>query len=335
MTDNEILIKAAQKNYKTYKVATSFVTAKKVKRYYTAEQQADLDIKTAVNLIGEIVNLSQELNSLLWDKIYYGATYDDVKDLYYDICQLDIMSGIAIDAAKKEFDINLKRELQSIRQKWQSESETENEDGKVKKKLPHFFAHVSKQKGYYNPDKKDYIKYHTAMDYLQTIVNGFRLKHPYKDKLSKTLPFMTVLNSKKFKISDVNQKQINKIYSLLKTYMNRRRMLFAYTKADVDKKELFTQSHLLYDNLISDINSETIGFSTMFRLLTSLESDANRGIKKLLLQVLFLCGNKSFNEAIINSADDIEELSDGGNDIFLFGNGYKITKKTVNPEIKR
>ena len=115
LTDNEILIKAAQKNYTTFKVATSFVTAQKVKRYYTAEQQADLDIKTSVNKIGEIVNLSQELNSLLWDKMYHGTAYDDVKDIYYDICMLDVLSGVEIDKAKKEFDINSVKEINTIR----------------------------------------------------------------------------------------------------------------------------------------------------------------------------------------------------------------------------
>ena len=42
------------------------VTAVKRKRYYTVEQQADLDIKTSVKKIGEIINESQRLNSILW-----------------------------------------------------------------------------------------------------------------------------------------------------------------------------------------------------------------------------------------------------------------------------
>ena len=96
LTNNEVLIRAAKRNYNTFKTSASFVEAQKVKSYYTAEQQADLDIKTAVNKIGEIVNLSQELNSLLWNKMYYGTSYDDVKELYYDICQLNVMSGIEI-----------------------------------------------------------------------------------------------------------------------------------------------------------------------------------------------------------------------------------------------
>lgn len=180
LTDNEILIRAAKRNYHLFKTPTSFVSARKVKRYYTPEQQADLDIKTSVNKIGEIINLSQELNSLLWDRMYHGETYDDIKELYYDICQLDVMSGIEIDKAKKEFDVNNVKELDKLRQKYAPilehiEKDEEGRDVK-KKKVPHFFSHISKQKGFYNPEKKYYCKYHTTMDYLQTIVNGFRIK---------------------------------------------------------------------------------------------------------------------------------------------------------------
>lgn len=94
LTDNEILIRAAKRNYHLFKTPTSFVSARKVKRYYTPEQQSDLDIKTSVNKIGEIINLSQELNSLLWDRMYHGETYDDIKELYYDICQLPTASDM-------------------------------------------------------------------------------------------------------------------------------------------------------------------------------------------------------------------------------------------------
>ena len=153
LTDNEVLIRAAKRNYHVFKTPTSFVTAKKVKRYYTPEEQADLDIKTSVNKIGEIINLSQELNSLLWDKMYHGSSYDDIKELYYDICQLDVMSGIEIDKAKKEFDINNSKELDKMREKYKEELSDEYN----KKKIPHFFSHIARQKGYYNPEKKNLI----------------------------------------------------------------------------------------------------------------------------------------------------------------------------------
>lgn len=323
LTDNAVLIKAAKRNYGIFKTPTSFVTAKKVKRYYTPEEQADLDIKTSVNKIGEIINLSQELNSLLWDKMYHGAAYEDVKELYHDICQLDVMSGIEIDKAKKEFDINNAKELDKMREKYKEELSDEYS----KKKIPHFFAHISRQKGYYNPEKKNYCKYNTSMDYLQTVVNGFKIKNPYKKDW---LPFVSILDNDLFRTSGVNQKQINRIYSILKRYISDRKIIFG---SETEKEEKYTKSKLLYENLVAEINSEVLGFSTLYRLLTSLEDKENCQIKNTLLQVLFLCENESFMKAIINSSSEIQQLYEGGNDIKLFGINYGITKKVANSEI--
>lgn len=319
LTDNEVLIRAAKRNYTIFKTPTSFVTAKKVKRYYTPEEQADLDIKTSVNKIGEIINLSQELNSLLWDKMYHGSSYDDIKELYYDICQLDVMSGIEIDKAKKEFDIDNGKELDKMREKYKEELSDEYN----KKIMPHFFSHISRQKGYYNPEKKNYCKYNTSMDYLQTIVNGFRIKNPYKKDW---LPFVAILDNSLFRTSGVNQKQISKIYGKLRKYITDRKVIFA---SELDKEDKFAKSKLLYDNMKSDIESEVIGFSTLYRLLSSLEDKENSQIKNTLLKVLYLCSNDSFNKAIINSSSTIEQLELGGNDVNLFGIEYKIEKKKI------
>ncbi len=323
LTDNEILIRAATRNYNTFKTPTSFVTAKKVKRCYTPEEQADLDIRTSVNKIGEIINLSQELNSLLWDRMYRGAGYEDVKELYYDICQLDVMSGIEIDKAKKEFDINNVKELDKLREKYKEELSDEYN----RKKMPHFFAHISRQKGYYNPQKKNYCKYNTSMDYLQTIVNGFKIRNPYKKDW---LPFVSILDNSGFYSTHVNQKQINKIYSILKRYISDRKNIFG---AESDKDDRYERSKILYENLLSDINNETIGFSTLYRLLSSLENEENRQIKNTLLQVLFMCGSESFKKAIISSSSEIKQLYEGGNDIKLFNISFGITKKMIDSQI--
>ena len=165
------------------------------------------------------------------------------------------------------------------------------------------------------------------MDYLQTIVNGFKIKNPYKKDW---LPFVSILDNSLFRTSGVNQNQIDKICGTLRKYISDRKNIFG---SDLDKDDKFVKSQLLYSNLISDIESEVIGFSTLFRLLSSLEDKENSQIKNTLLQVLYLCGNDSFNKAIINSSTRIEQLEVDGNDIRLFNIGYKITKKCVNSEI--
>lgn len=331
LSDNSTLITAAKRNYNLFKTPTSFVSGKKVKRFYTPEEQADLDIKTSVNKIGEIINFSQELNSLLWNKIHNGATYKDIKELYYDICQLDVMSGIEIDKAKKEFVIDNKFELMKMRNKYKDELSMDyytvdcngNEIKKKKKTTPHFFAHISRQKGYYNPERRDYRKYYTSMDYLQSIVNGFRIKNPYgKD----WLPFVSILDNSKFYTSHVNEDQIKKIYELINQYVNDRKSIFADNEYN-DKSTRYDRCRLLKNNLIAELKSERMSFSTMFKLLSSLENKENSKIKNVLLPILFSCQHESFTKAIIDSIDEVDQIEEGGNDIFLYGAGYKICKK--------
>ena len=70
-----------------------------------------------------------------------------------------------------------------------------------------------------------------------------------------------------------------------------------------------------------------MSFSTMFKLLSSLENKENSKIKNVLLPILFSCQHESFTKAIIDSIDEVDQIEEGGNDIFLYGAGYKIRKK--------
>ena len=97
ITNNELLIGAADKNYDKFTTPTSLVSAIKRKRYYDNEDKCDLDIRTSVNKIGEIVNLSQELNTLFWDNLYNGQTFEQNQELYNDIVKLAILSNVEIN----------------------------------------------------------------------------------------------------------------------------------------------------------------------------------------------------------------------------------------------
>ncbi len=193
-----------------------------------------------------------------------------------------------------------------------------------KKKTPHFFSYISKQKGYYNPNKKSYRKYHTSMDYLHTVVNGFKIKNSYKKEW---FPFISILDNKKFRESNVNYEQISKIQSMIKKYVNSRNNIFI---SNLDKEEKFNKIKILYEDLFNEINREKIGFSTLYKLLLLLEDKENSQIKNTLLKILYSKNNKSFKKAIVNSIYEIDEISCGGNDIKLYGIGYKITKKRVD-----
>ena len=208
-----------------------------------------------------------------------------------------------------------------MRRKYSDELTTP--DGK--RRLPFFFAHISKQKGYYDPDSKAYLKYDTTMDYLQTIVNSFRVKSPYKKKY---LPFTTILDSKRYRRNAANIEQANAIIEEVKTYIDDRKRIYGSINSTIDEKH--SRSQLLYDNLITTINSKKIGYHTMYYLLSQLETKDFTSIRNVLLDVLFMCGNDSFNQCIIQSAEEINVIDGYGDDVYMFGKGYKVTKISVN-----
>ena len=133
VTDNLHLINAALKNEGKFLIAVPDVSSVKKKRRYTHDEQVDLDVKTSNNLIGDIINLSQELNTRIWDVLNRGGSYSDIEEIYKDVCILNIMSGIEIDKAKKEFNINNAKELRRLRDKYK----IEGDDGRAIK--PNFF----------------------------------------------------------------------------------------------------------------------------------------------------------------------------------------------------
>lgn len=97
ITDHPLLIEAAERNYGFFKVPTNLTTSVKTLRHYTNGDKADLDVKTSVNKIGEIINLSQQLNSLMWERLHKGATVDSCMELYWDICKLAVLSNVEIE----------------------------------------------------------------------------------------------------------------------------------------------------------------------------------------------------------------------------------------------
>ena len=170
LTDDSILVQAAEKNYNLFRVPTSLVDSKKTRRFYSSTEKSDLDVKTSVNKIGEIINLSQELNSLFWDRFNRGASFDQIREIYYDVAMLDVMSGIEIDKAKKEFTVDNAAEYRRIKAKY------ERRDARGRAIKPNFFGIVARKKGFYDNKKKAYQFHETTMDYVQHTMNRIKLR---------------------------------------------------------------------------------------------------------------------------------------------------------------
>lgn len=322
LTDEEILICAAIRNYELFKVPTSQVTAKKTSRKYTNEEKADLDIKTSVNKIGEIINLSQELNTLLWDKLNNGLSFIDVAELYYDIAKLDVMSCIEIDKAKKEFVVDTVAEMKRIRKKYN----IKDDDGRMIK--PNFFGHLARTKGYYNSEKKNYKKHDTSMDYLQTCINSFQLSRKNQSEKIIFCKFTDVVNIDNFDIRYVKQEQIDRVIDLV-TDMKKEIFDIWNFKDDLDNKTKGKLSNEVKQNCIDYIDKIKFSYSTMYYLLTTIEDEKYSNISRMIFNTLFGTPNKAFFSLIKMSEQPLDILQeDVSGDIEIYNILFKKIQKS-------
>lgn len=294
VSDNEILINAALKNYGIFKVPANRVTAKKAKRYYTNADKSDLDYRTSENKIGEIVNLSQELNTLMWDKINklnksLNDCYDEIKEVYHDICILNVLSCIEIDKAKKEFDISSTKEIRKIKEKWVKHTF----NNKVIK--PAFLGYIAHTKGYKNQNKKKYNYHKTAMDYLLKQINQYRSK---KTSGSEFLPLSECFRFDEYNPNSVNWKQINRIIKMCETTNSSNNAVWAKDYYSVEEKYILTQRYK--DNLVFDIQKMKINKHTIFMLISLTDMKKYAHISKLLFFVLFNYKNDLIIEIMTN-----------------------------------
>ena len=304
LTDNKLLISVAERNYNNFKVPTNLVSAKKTKRYYTPEQQADLDIKTSVNKIGEDINLSQHLNSILWDKLKKGNTLEDVKELYDDICKLSALSGIAIDSAKKEFVIDIGKEIRKLKKKYEI-----IEQGKQVK--PTFFKRITLNNGYSLSGNIKYKHFDTTMEYIQKIVNSYSRKHIRKVP-EKYEPLMSIVRDPNISSTGSDQgyyySQVHRIIDIIQETKRNITSLYAnYDTASKDEREIIR-------NNVADIKQECVEYidkiscseGVMHLLLREVEK--NKELSRFIFEILFGTPNKQFFKMIIDSKEDLSEL---------------------------
>lgn len=131
LTNNKIIVEACNKiDNNKYRIPQNDIAAIKVKREFNEDNMAEVDHFIATNYIGQVVNTSQEINSLLNnmlnggnEKLNFKHT-DDVKkckhsidDLYKRASKLSSISNCEIDKAKKNFeDLKVCGELEDIKE---------------------------------------------------------------------------------------------------------------------------------------------------------------------------------------------------------------------------
>lgn len=327
ITNNKYLVKAGDRlseivdvngvKIKRFLTSTDFTPKSSIKRRYTAEDLADTDIKCSANKIGEIINLAQMLNSLYWDKKYKGASEEELLELYKDISNLNILSCIEIDRAKKISPVDARKELEKIRQKHTLGTGFIKIDGEKKevKVRPMFFKYLDGGMNY------KFKRFETGMDYLNKILDE---KIKRKELYAKELPLNVILIKKK--LSKNNRRVIAKIQKIV-TDM-RKDFNKIWSDDNENKYELYLETKSMYYSEISkyNINDEII-YNIINRISKSYTDSKYEEYKycgKILLNTLFDINKRSFIENIkIKPKNNSYLFKDSNGDIKLYGEKFR------------
>lgn len=173
VTDDKLLVATAEKYKDYFRVPVCEIeTAVK-----TDQTLAELDHDTSENKIGEIVNLSQKLNSIIWNEIHHGAPKEKILDIYNDVCKLAVLSGLEIDKAKRSYDnVNVGKELSALRKKYN-------------RPAPMFFKEIDERN-----KENEYEFYDTAMDYIYQAVKKFNFQKGKKKRVNYTPISWTIID---------------------------------------------------------------------------------------------------------------------------------------------
>lgn len=323
LTDNKLLIRTAQKNYDYFKVPTCFVSASKTQRFYNSAHKSDLDVRTSVNKIGEIINLSQQLNSLYWDRLNNNDKTDTLEELYSDICKLSVLSGMEIDKAKKEFIIDSGKEIDKLKRKYKLE-----DDSKTVK--PMFFKMITTENGYELSDNVKYKNFDTSMDYLQRIIKA---ENTNQSKLYKTkiIPFMEIVKKPDTSIKSgyygiQRDRVIEKIRTAKKEIS---RLYIDYDlKSREEKENIWNITAEIKQECVNEIDKMSENQYTMYLILKELDNEEYKDVSRFVFEVLFGKPNESFFKMIDDSKEDVYELVEGDGDIQLYD--FTFTKEKIS-----
>lgn len=312
LSNNNILVAKAKESTK-YPTPVNRVTADKTKRYYNNADMADVDYAISVNLIGDIINTSQKLNSYYWDlkfnnKEAIGKEKEildkELEELYGLISLCSSLSQIEIDKAKKFYDIDMSEILDNIKGSKYVYIDTQKKEIK-----PYFFKFqgTNKTKKMRDNSKLVYKNLNTAMDYLEEIIDSIP-----RSKSSKNVNICELLVEKNSRRS--NRKQMVEIKGKVKELNEKIKHIMALE--DMDKREKLLIIEELKEDLIEELKNKKIIVETVIALVKQAYKESikdkndNSEYGLLLVSLLFKSHPDIVLEAFKDGTDKVKWLEE-------------------------
>lgn len=238
---------------------------------------ADMDnnISAAQYAIGYASNIAQLALSYYYDSVIRSEELEDV----FIICS--VLAQVAIDSAKRAYDINFNSELRRLGDL----SCMQFEDGK---KYPIFYAENQKEKKNYNIQSKEIRRFDCPMEILAEIIeDGIIDLRKHKEFETETKPLSVVFQCNK--TEDKKYKQFKKIISSLQEYNKKVNSL------DKTKWNYTEKVNLEFDECMKRINKISLNKTTMSALI-DYAFQSNGDVRDRLLVALYDMDSDKFLE---------------------------------------
>lgn len=319
LVDDETIVGAAKRHADDFKVPVCKIEVEGK----TDRELFEIDAMTGENRIGEIVNLSQRLNGLLWDELNGGKSWDDVKEIYYDICILAVTSGIEIDKAKRNYGIDAGEVIAKLAKKYIEKITFR----------PYFFKEITYKN--VEEDKKTekkvirYRFYRTPMDFVYMRVSSATNYVKGKPKKKNFLPLSQLFLPDVVEPTRNDYCKKDRICELLKEYNNKIRSTNACIReSDKEEQEILIENlYELKRKMTEDVLDMITSVQLLKLVLTSLQKKKEW---TWMFYETMLCSDSVFRDQLIVKTDErLPELrGDPSGDIALFDFRYvKVFRK--------
>lgn len=255
VTDQEEIVKLSEKAYLEYPTIINRIPLKNSSLYnmdMASFAEMDYKIARSQNDIGTTSNLAQLALSYYFD----GRAADregELQDIFV-ICS--VLAQVAIDSAKREFNVSVGSELGRLNKVVAEIGENINGS----RKYPRFYAGHMKMKGKCEITENQVGKFNCPMDIVYDLVDEMTIdSRVNKEYQTRTIPVDSLLLP--YNKGDANRKQYQKIVSEIEAYDAKVKNL---DKAAEDYSEKISY---LFEQTADRIRKHTIKQDTMMRLV--------------------------------------------------------------------
>lgn len=292
VTDQEEIVKLSEKAYLEYPTIINRIPLKNSSLYnmdMASFAEMDYKIARSQNDIGTTSNLAQLALSYYFD----GRAADregELQDIFV-ICS--VLAQVAIDSAKREFNVSVGSELGRLNKVVAEIGENINGS----RKYPRFYAGHMKMKGKCEITENQVGKFNCPMDIVYDLVDEMTIdSRVNKEYQTRTIPVDSLLLP--YNKGDANRKQYQKIVSEIEAYDAKVKNLDKAAE-DYSEKILY-----LFAQTADRIRKHTIKQDTMMRLVDKAFHDPCLSrMRSRLLTLLYDNNLQNFLSCFVKNAE--------------------------------